>query len=91
MDNVLILFKLDLGISHNLRDTYFYATLNSSKSELEKKGIILDLNDIEDQMLLSDYSTWKYRKRTEDVPLSKNLDYRIKNRIVKSRGDNYVG
>ena len=91
METVLQLLKMDLGISHTLRDTYFNALLSSSKSEIEKKGVVLDLDNIEDQMLLSDYATWTYRKRTDDVPLARNLELRIRNKIIKARGDNYVG
>lgn len=92
MEIVLQLLKMDLGISSNSRDTFFNALLKSNKAELEKKGVTLDVEkNVEDQVLLSDYSAWIYRKRTEDAPLARNLDFRIKNRIVKARGDNYVG
>lgn len=90
METVLQLLKIDLGISHNVRDAFFTALLLSSQKELEQKGISLDLTRIEDQMLLSDYSAWIYRKRTENIPLSQNLQYRIRNRIVKKRGEHYV-
>ena len=85
MDIVLSLFKIDIGISHTLRDEYFISFLQSTKSEIEEKGIVLDLTCVEDQMLLSDYAAWKYRKRQEDVGMSQNLRFRIRNRIVKAR------
>lgn len=85
METVLALLKIDLGITHTLRDTFFTALLQSSQTEIESKGIILDLANIEDQMLLSDYAAWKYRKRQEDVGMSQNLSVRIRNRIVKVR------
>lgn len=91
MGTVLQLLKMDLGISHSSRDTFFFTLLEASESELKQKGIVLNLENAADQMLLSDFTSWHYRKRTEDVPLSRNLDFRIKNRIVKSRCENYVG
>lgn len=90
METVLSLLKIDLGITHNLRDTFFNTLLTTCNAELARKGIDLDLSAVDDQMLLSDYSAWQYRKRTEDVPLANNLQWRIRNRIVKGRSG-YVG
>ena len=86
MDTVLTLFKHDLGITHNLRDEFFLSIVNASKLELERKGITLDLNSIDDKMLISDYAAYNYRNRIANVPLSMNLQLRIRNRIIKSRG-----
>lgn len=85
MQNVLSLLKLDLGISHNMRDAFFIQLLKGSTKELEAKGINLDLAQADDQMLLSDYAAWCYRKRQEDVPLANNIQHRIRNRIIKER------
>ena len=85
METVLALLKIDLGITHTLRDEFFTSLLQASQKEIEGKGIALILEDVEDQMLLSDYAAWKYRKRQEDVGMSQNLINRIRNRIVKAR------
>lgn len=85
METVLALFKLDLGITHSLRDELFTALLASAQSDLTRRGVMLDLAAVEDQMLLSDYAAWRYRSRTEDVPLTKSLAYRIRARIVEGR------
>lgn len=86
MNEILKLFKIDLGITHNYRDEYFVALINSSIADLREKGIELTLENIEDQMLIIDYSAWKYRKRQEDVGIAMNIQNRIRNRIVKARG-----
>ena len=85
METVLQMFKIDLGISHNVRDAYFNNFLLACQKELEEKKIILDLTLIEDIMLLSDYASWNYRNRTENVELAKNLQLRIRNRIMRER------
>lgn len=90
MEKVLTLLKIDLGINHVLRDDFFYAQIESCKKELEGKGIITELSEIEDQILLSDFTAWRYRHRTEDVPLANNLQWRIRNRIVKGRATKNV-
>ena len=85
MDTVLTLFKHDLGITHSLRDEFFLSVLNASTQELERKGIVLDLNSVDDKLLVSDYAAYNYRNRNMNVPLSNNLQLRIRNRIVRNR------
>ncbi len=85
METALQMFKIDLGITHNLRDALFNNFLSSQQNDIESKGITLDLAKVEDVMLLSDYSAWNYRNRNEDAGLSKNLQLRIRNRVTKER------
>ncbi|PEN09673.1 hypothetical protein [Bacillus pseudomycoides] len=85
-DNLLNLLKLDLGITHNLRDAYFNNILVSSQNEIERTGIVLDFESIDDQMLTVDYAAWSYRNRQEDTSLSRNLQIRINNRVIKKAG-----
>lgn len=82
---VLEMLKVDLGINHNKRDSFLNNKLSACATELEEKGVNLDLAKTEDIMLLSDYTAWQYRHRTENVPLAKNLDLRIKNVRTKER------
>jgi hypothetical protein len=89
MDTALKLLKIDLGITHTLRDDYFNALLISCKTEIENKGAVLDLSTVEDSKLLSDYACWTYRKRQEDVELGRSLQLRIRNKIMQARS-NYV-
>ena len=85
MDTVLILLKIDLGITHNLRDAYFIKLIEGSIKEINKRGIKLDLNDSGDAMLVADYAAWTYRKRQEDAPLANNIQQRLRNRIIEER------
>lgn len=92
MEQVLAMLKSDLGITSNARDVYFTNFIKARKAELEDKGITLTIElageveaKIEDIMLLSDFSAWWYRNRTQNTPLSNNLQLRIRNRIVKAR------
>jgi hypothetical protein len=83
---LLNLLKLDLGITHDLRDAYFNNLLVSSQNEIERTGIVLDFESIDDQMLTVDYAAWSYRNRQVDTPLSRNLQFRINNRVIKKAG-----
>ena len=86
METVLQLLKIDLGISHNLRDAFFIAQIGACKVEIESKGITLDLATVEDQVLLSDYATWRYETvqgRYRDLQIILHTAYEI--RITKER------
>lgn len=83
---LLSLLKIDLGITHNLRDTLFNNLLDSARQEIERTGIVLDFNSVDDQMLVVDYAAWTYRNRGTDIGLSRNLQIRIKNRLIKKAG-----
>ncbi len=81
----LELLKLDLGIKNTSKDVYYNSLLEAAQKELERKGISLEKNSVEDAMLISDYAAWWYRKREENIPLPVNLQLRIRNRIVSAR------
>lgn len=85
MDTLLNLLKIDLGITHNLRDAFFIQLIQGSIEEIERRGITLDLKSADDQMLIVDYAAWVYRKRQEDIPLANNIQYRLRNRIIVER------
>lgn len=86
--NSLQLLKLDLGITHNLRDIYFSNVLETAHIELSKMGVDLSLSTVEDMQLIVDYAVWNYRKRQEDVGLSRSLKFRIHNRAIQKVGTN---
>ena len=72
-------------MTHTLRDAYFISLLKGCQQEIERRGITLNLNSADDQMLLNDYAAWTYRKRQEDTPLANNLQHRLRNRIIAER------
>lgn len=87
LSNSLQLLKLDLGITHNLRDTYFSNILETASVELTKMGVDLSSKTVEDMQLIVDYAVWQYRKRQEDVGLPRNIKFRIHNRVLQKAGD----
>jgi len=82
----LSLFKLDLGITHNLRDSFFSNLIQSTISELEGMGVDLSSSTVEDIQLTVDYSSWMYRKRDQDVGLPRRLKFKINNRVIQKAG-----
>jgi S-adenosylmethionine synthetase len=85
MNTLLNLLKIDLGITHNIRDAFFIQLLQATIKEIERRGITLDTTSADDQMLIVDYACWTYRKRQEDIPLANNIQHRLRNRIIKER------
>jgi len=85
MDTLLQLLKIDLGITHNLRDAFFILLIKGTIEEIERRGITLDKTAADDQMLIVDYAVWTYRKRMEDIPLANNIQHKLRNRIIKER------
>lgn len=43
MEILLSLLKLDLGITHNLRDDYFNKLLESAQNDITRRGAVVDL------------------------------------------------
>lgn len=85
MQTILHLLKIDLGITHILRDSFFIQLIKGTIQEIERRGITLDLTKADDQMLIVDYAAWSYRKRVEGAPLANNIQHRIRNRIIQER------
>jgi hypothetical protein len=85
MQDILSLLKIDLGITHTLRDSFFLQLIESSIQEIERRGITLDLLRSDDAVLVVDYTLWSYRNRQEDITLSRNIQHRLRNRIIEER------
>lgn len=90
MEQILKIFKMDLGITSTARDDYFGNLINSCIKELEAKGIPSNENDAEYMMLVSDYAAWRYRKREENTGLPANIKMRIRDRQIKARSETNV-
>lgn len=79
----LTLFKLDMGITHDLRDTLFSNLIETAEKEITKMGADLSSQTVEDIQLITDYALWQYRKRQEDIGLPRNIKFRIHNRVLQ--------
>lgn len=82
----LSLLKLDIGITHNLRDSFFSNLIESTILELTKMGVDLSASTVEDIQLVVDYSSWMYRKRDQDIGLPRRLQFKIHNRVIQKVG-----
>ena len=84
LDDVLTIVKQDLMIKSDVRDEYLKTIIKSCESELSRKGVKIN-NTVEDTLLLADYSAFRYRHRTDNVPVPQNIQLRIQNKKLWGR------
>ena len=82
METILELLKLDLGITHNERDTYFNALICTAVKELKARGIDIDVNvtDTEEDIKSKALSEENIIRHTEGKEIVKFIV--IKDKIV---------
>lgn len=90
VNTALALLKIALGVTHDKRDLYFRSMLIAAVNELDGRGITLDCEATEDNMLLADYCEFNYRNRDGDNVMPRNLDLRLRNRAAKGRANNGI-
>ena len=83
--DVLNLVKAILGYRTNVRDMLLEKIIDSVVDELEKvKGVPFDFENNEIVMYVADMTVFRY-KNLGGGAIPRNLDYRLKNLIVKYR------
>lgn len=83
-DSVLIIVKQDLLIQSSVRDDYLRIMIQSCYEELKSRGVMLSEN-VDDILLLADYVSYRYRHRTDNIPIPQNLQQRIYNKKLQGR------
>ncbi|MBR2867857.1 MAG: hypothetical protein IKB88_02165 [Clostridia bacterium] len=92
MDDAIKLLKLDLGVKGDARNDYYKDTLEAIISELKKrKGITINLDEIDDKMLVVDLAAWKIRNRDKGTAVPTNLVYAVRGRALRERSKNNAG
>lgn len=85
METLLQRLKIDLGIINSTSyDSRLTSLLNVAKSEIEREGVVIDLNNVDDGELLVDYAREMWLNRRGEHPengMSKSLRQRLNNRL----------
>lgn len=85
MNELLQKLKIDLGILNSTAyDSRLTSLLNVAKKEIEREGVVLNLENADDGELLVDYAREKWLARRGDNPqsgMSRSLRWRINNRL----------
>lgn len=79
----LNLVKANLGITSDKRDDYLNSIIDAVEDELTSKGLTFD--SLTAQMLLIDWTAWRFRNRGEGS-MPRNLQYRLHNLIIQKVG-----
>ena len=86
IDKILSLVKATLGYKSSVRDELLKAIVKSVIDELEiQKRITLKYDNAEHLMFIVDYACFRYENKGAGT-LPRNLEYRLRNLIVKCGG-----
>lgn len=82
---LLELTKLNLQILTSVYDAYLAHLISAAKKEIEREGITLSLDAVEDCNLVVMYAAYLYRKRAGDTPMPRMLRYALNNRLFAEK------
>ncbi len=90
-ENILKLLKATLGYRTNIRDDLLKVIIKSIVDELKNsKGIQLSSDNDEHVMFIVDLAAFRYKNQGGET-MPRNLEYRLRNLIIKYRGVKDVG
>lgn len=84
--DLLTMLRNDLQNPPGLLNDYLSFLINSSKDQIEDKGITLNLGSNEDCHLIIMYASWLYRKRNSNDGMPRMLRYALHSRLVHEKG-----
>lgn len=84
-ENILAMLKVDLGITAEVYDERLTQYIQSAKTQIEREGITLDTEQIDDCMLIIMYSAWMWRKRADGDGMPRMLRYALNNRLFSEK------
>lgn len=90
-ENILKLLKATLGYRTNIRDDLLKVIIKSIIDELQNsKGIQISSDNDEHVMFIVDLAAFRYKNQGGET-MPRNLEYRLRNLIIKYRGAKDVG
>ena len=90
LDPLLVMLKIDLGISATVYDTRLAQILTAAKAEIVAAGAsTLDETAPQDAQLIVMYAAWMWRRRDEQAGMPRMVQFALNNRVFaeKMRGD----
>jgi len=85
---IVQLVKERLGIKTNIRDMYLIAIARGVVAELEdEKGLTLDSASPNHLIFVVDYASWRYQNKDSDKGMPRDLQFRLHNLYINTRGD----
>lgn len=86
----LSLLKANLSaIGSTIYDELFLSLLTSAKSMIEREGIVLDLDEQEDNNLIVGYATWLFQQReSPEMPMPRWLRWNLNCKVLQQKAVN---
>lgn len=85
-NDLLLLFKADIGVMNDRRNPYFLTILNSAMGFISNLGINLNGDDDEDRMLVVIYAAYlKERREKGPAAMPDYLSRALKNRLAQEK------
>lgn len=81
----LTMLKTDLGISVNSYDTRLSQYIKAAEASIEREGVTLDDEAIDDVQLTVMYAAWMWQKRDSGEGMPRMLRYKLNNRIFSEK------
>lgn len=91
IDALLIMLKVDLGITGNAFDERLKAYLGNAVSEIEREGVTLTSDKVDDQMLVVMYAAWTWRRRDTGEGMPRMVRYALNNRVFSEKMSGETG
>ena len=82
---MLTALKVDLGITKTAYDGRLTQYLESAKSAIEREGIALSSDSIDDGNLQVMYAAWMWRRRDTGEGMPRMLRYQLNNRLFSEK------
>lgn len=82
---ILAMLKVDLGISTEAYDERLEQYIQAAKTQIEREGITLDTEQIDDCMLIIMFAAWLWRKRADGDGMPRMLRYALNNRLFSQK------
>lgn len=79
------MLKIDLGISVDAYDARLSQYIEAAEKEIEREGITLSDDDLDDCNLVIMFASWMWRKRDSGEGMPRMLRYALNNRLFSEK------
>ena len=86
VDPMLVMLKVDLGISTTAYDERLGQYLTSAKAEIVREGVTFpDTLTVDDMQLIVSYAAWMWNKRDSTDGMPRMVRFMLNNRIMSQK------
>lgn len=82
---MLTMLKVDLGITTTAYDGRLEQYISSAQAQIEREGITLSLESVDDMQLIVMYAAWMWRRRDTMEGMPRMVRYALNNRLFAQK------